>query len=382
MKKGEVTLIAFTDFSKAFDTVDYSVIIRKLHNIGFSKQALRWSLSYLTDRQQFVQVNDKQSQFMDVQFGVPQGSILGPVLFNLYVNDMRNSIQDGFNCHQYADDTTIYQHCKPKRLQTYILNMNENMNNLETWAGKCNLLLNEKKTKQMVIATCQKSRAHNLGLSTYTPPIKLKNKCIERVDNFKLLGTWLNENLTWANHINNIIPSCYKTLATLRRIKIMTPQETKKSLAQSLVLSKLHFNDTVTYPLPAFLQKKVQRVQNAAASFVLNRFCSERDVLEVGWLPTLERTQYNIMKLVHKALHKDTWPSSLALIRHNPGQELRSSRATTLQIPLVKGTWQDSAVNLFNGLPETVRSCTNFSAFRKESYRIMQARASERLTKY
>ena len=198
------------------------MIIRKLLNIGFSKQALRWSLSYLTDRQQFVQVNDKQSQFMDVQFGVPQGSILGPVLFNLYVNDMRNSIQDGFNCHQYADDTTIYQHCKPKCLQTCILNMNENMNNLETWAGNCNLLLNEKKTKQMVIATWQTSRAHNLGLSTYTPPIKLKNKCIERVDNFKLLGTWLNENLTWANHNNNIVPSCYKTLATLRRIKNMT----------------------------------------------------------------------------------------------------------------------------------------------------------------
>ena len=95
MKKGEVTLIAFADFSKAFDTVDYSVVIRKLHNISFSKQALRWSLSYLTDRQQFVQVNDKQSQsVMDVQSGVPQGSILGPVLFNLYVNDMQNSIQD------------------------------------------------------------------------------------------------------------------------------------------------------------------------------------------------------------------------------------------------------------------------------------------------
>ena len=279
---------------------------------------------------------------------------MGPVFFHLYVKDMRNSIQNGFNCHQYADDTTIYQHCKPKCLQTCILNMNENMNNLVTWGGNCNLLLNEKKTKQMVIATWQMSRVRNLGLSTYTPPIKLKNKCIERADNFKLLGTWLNENLTWANHINNIVPPCYKTLASLRRIKNMTPQDIKKSLAQSLVLSKLHFNDTVTYPLPAFLQKKVQRVQNAAASFVLNRFSSE-DVLEVGWLPTLERTRYNIMKLVHKALHKDTWPSSLALIRHNPGRELRSFRATTLQIPLVKGTWQDSAANLFNGLPETVR---------------------------
>ena len=138
------------------------------------------------------------------------------------------------------------------------------------------------------------------------------------------------------------------------------------------MLSKLNFTDTVTYPLPAFLQKKVQRVQNAAASFVLNRFCSEKDVLEVGWLPTLERTQYNIMKLVHEALHKDTWPSSLALIRHNTDWELRSSRAMTLQILLVKETWQKSAANLFNGLTETVRSCTNFSTFSKETYRIIQ----------
>ena len=164
----------------------------------------------------------------------------------------------------------------------------------------------------------------------------------------------------------------------------MTPhvQEIKTSLAQSLVLSKLHLNDTVIYSLPVFLQKKVQRVQNAAASFVWNRFCSEKDVLEVGWLPTLERTRYNIMKLVHKALHKDTWPSSLFCT--NQAQPWSGaailSGGTTLQIPLVKGTWQDSAANLFNGLPETVRSCTNFSAFSKETYRIMQARASERLT--
>ena len=123
---------------------------------------------------------------MDVQFGIPQGSILGPVLFNLYVNEMQNSIQDGFNCHRYADDTTVYQHYKPKCLQTRVQNMNENMNNLETWAISCNLLLNEKKTKQMIITTSQMSKVHNL--STYTPPITLKNKTVERVDNFKLLG--------------------------------------------------------------------------------------------------------------------------------------------------------------------------------------------------
>ena len=77
-------------------------------------------------------------------------------------------------------------------------------------------------------------------------------------------------------------------LATLRKIKNMTSQETKKSLVQSLVLSKLNFNDSVIYPLPTFPQERVQRVQNAAAGFILNRFCPERDDLELGWPPTLE----------------------------------------------------------------------------------------------
>ena len=76
----------------------------------------------------------------------------------------------------------------------------------------------------------------------------------------------------------------------------MTPQDTKKSLVQILVLSKLNFNVSVTYPLPAYLQKRVQRVQNAAAGFDLNSFCSERDVLELGWLPTLENTELNILR--------------------------------------------------------------------------------------
>ena len=115
-------------------------------------------------------------------------------------------------------------------------------------------------------------------------------------------------------HINNVTSSYFGVLAVLRKIKNMTPQETKKSLVQSLVLSKLNFNDTVTYPLPMFLQKRMQRVQNAAAGFVLNRYCSEEDVLQLGWLPTLENTKLNILKLGHRALYNN-WPEYLTLSR-------------------------------------------------------------------
>ena len=184
------------------------------------------------------------------------------------------------------------------------------------------------------------SRVHDLG--DYTPPLSLKNKLVDKVDRFRLLGTLLSEDFKWTEHVNNVTSSCFGVLAVLRKIKNLTPQETKKSLVQSLVLSKLNFNDTVTWPLPMFLQKKMQRVQNAAAGFVLNHYCSEEDVLQLGWLPTLENTKLNILKLGHRALYNNNWPEYLTLSIHNPSRSLRSSSTPRLQISLLKGTFQDS----------------------------------------
>ena len=109
MKKSEVTLIAFADFCKAFDTVDYSVVLSKLHAKGFTGNSLNWVLSHLTSRKQFVQVNDRQSNSVDVPIRVPQGSILRHLLFNLYVNDLQRNL----NCSrfQYTDD-----HSSPRNL--------------------------------------------------------------------------------------------------------------------------------------------------------------------------------------------------------------------------------------------------------------------------
>jgi len=109
MKKSEVTLIAFADFFKAFDIVDYSVVLSKLHAIWFTGNSLNWVLSHLTSRKEFVQVNDKQSNLVDVPFGVPQGSILRHLLFNLYVNDLERDLN--CSCFQDTDD-----HSSPRNL--------------------------------------------------------------------------------------------------------------------------------------------------------------------------------------------------------------------------------------------------------------------------
>ena len=106
MKKGEVTLMVCADYSKAFDTVQFKAVLAKLHEMGFSKSFLLWVLSYLSERRQLVQIDDNLSELAYAEFGVPQGSILGPVLFNLYVADLQKKLD--CPCYQYADDTTFF----------------------------------------------------------------------------------------------------------------------------------------------------------------------------------------------------------------------------------------------------------------------------------
>ena len=103
--------------------------------IGQSKSALLWILSYLSNRQQFVQVNDKQSRMKDVFFGVPQGSVLGPVIFNLYANDMQDCLKAGSTCFQCADDITVLLHAPPKDLKDCVNRMNNILQSIESWAA-------------------------------------------------------------------------------------------------------------------------------------------------------------------------------------------------------------------------------------------------------
>ena len=109
MKRKEVTLMVL--FSKAFDTVCFKTTLKKFYKLGFSKNYLKWLLSYLSGRTQFVQIDDTKSHLKFSQFGIPQGSILGPMIFNLYVSDLRDSLDLSTSCSQYADDTSLCTHC-------------------------------------------------------------------------------------------------------------------------------------------------------------------------------------------------------------------------------------------------------------------------------
>ena len=167
-----------------------------------------------------------------------------------FIIDMQDCLQDGSSCFKYANDTTVLHYAIPKDFNVCVDKIKKTLSSIESWAADCNLLLNETKTKQIVMTNKNMSKMHKFD--GYTPPPTLKDKTVDRVEKFKLLGTCLSEDLKWTEYVNELTSSCYKVLATLRKIKNMTQHETKKSLVQSLVLSQLNFNDCVSYPLPTF----------------------------------------------------------------------------------------------------------------------------------
>ena len=119
------------------------------------------------------------------------------------------------------------------------------------------------------------SRVH--GLDAVVPNIRVKGQMLEKVKEFKLLGTWFSDNLKWGCHIKHLTSSCYAVLSTLKKLRNFTPLHVKKQLAESLILSKMYYNIIVYHPLPMNQLKKLQRVKNAAASFVTNKYCHTGD---------------------------------------------------------------------------------------------------------
>ena len=121
----------------------YKTVLHKLYRLGFSKSFLKWTVSYLTSRKQFVKIDDRVSESLQLTLGAPQGSIMGPLLFNLYVTDLNSELDA--TCHQYADDTTLYRHSKPSELNESVSALQSTLRKLEDWSERSNLVINPEK---------------------------------------------------------------------------------------------------------------------------------------------------------------------------------------------------------------------------------------------
>ena len=194
--------VLLTDLSKAFDCLPHELLIAKLDAYGFDKSSLKLMHSYLSNRKQSVKINDTYSSWSEILFGVPQGSILGPLLFNIFICDMFYFLE-GFDIANYADDSTPY--CAGKSAESVVNNLEQSSTILFKWLNNNYMKVNT-------------GKSHLLLSGNSRATATIDNSYIESEDEEVLLGITIDSNLTFENHIRNICKKASQKLNALARI--------------------------------------------------------------------------------------------------------------------------------------------------------------------
>ncbi|KAI2660988.1 RNA-directed DNA polymerase from mobile element jockey [Labeo rohita] len=368
--QGCISLLVLLDLSAAFDTIDHDILIDRLQNYaGIQGQALKWFRSYLSDRYHFVYLNGESSQLSPVKYGVPQGSVLGPLLFSIYMLPLGNIIRKhGISFHCYADDTQLYISTRPDETSE-LSKLTECVKNVKDWMTNNFLLLNSDKTEILLIGpknNTQNLLTYNLQLDGCTVTVTSTT--------VKSLGVILDSNLSFENHISHVTKTAFFHLRNIAKLRNMLPVSDAEKLVHAFMTSRLDYCNALLGGCPASSINKLQIVQNAAARVLTRsrKYVHITPILKsLHWLPIRFRISYKIALLTYKALNglAPAYLTSL-LPRYNPSRSLRSQNSGLLVVPrIAKSTkggraFSHLAPKLWNSLPDNVRGSDTLSLFK------------------
>ena len=247
--------------SKAFDSVDHQILLRELQEVGASTSVLQWFNSYLTNRCQVVRIHTAVSDPLLVECGVRPGSILGPLLFSIYVNDLPEAPR---NCSTecYVDDTKLFVSFHSQDSRRIVEVMNEDLLRVRNWCFRNRLPMNPDKTKLIVFGSRQRtSKLHEFRLSRL-------GKDIFPVQSAKDLGVILDPNLSFVDHITTTVSECIARLAQISRVKLCLDESSLLTVINALVFSKTYYFSNVWANTTDKNVQKVQAVQNFSCRIV------------------------------------------------------------------------------------------------------------------
>lgn len=368
---GKITLLVLLDLSSAFDTIDHTILINRLKTTyGITGSALNWFISYIDNRSQTVKVDSHQSPPSSLDFGVPQGSVLGPVLFSMYSKPVtRLFSQYNFNYHLYADDTQLYKSFDFIEINTVTNDLKNCLHEVASWMSGNKLKLNEEKTEIMVIGTPLRTNSVNLN------SLVIFDQNLNLSESFRNLGIIMDKNLTLDKHISNIRKVCYLELRKIAQIRhYLTPEITNK-LVCSFVLSKLDYCNSILTSIPETKLKQLQQIQNNAARLVTRT--SKRAPItpilkQLHWLPVSARINYKIASIVFQCLYVPEFPTYLKTLinQYIPSRNLRSSSKNLLVKPNFKlnnygrRSFQYQSAYVWNSLPNELKSSMSLKSFK------------------
>lgn len=366
-----LTVLVLLDFSSAFNSVDYDLLIGVLSSLNFSPSALSWFDSYLRGRSQYVFLNDVRSNWCNIVAGVPQGCVLSPLVFSLFINTVTSIITSNF--HLYADDLQLYRHFSIVDATKALDLLNKDLAAINTWANSFGLLVNPHKSKAIILGSRQ--MLQKIDNSTL-PPIVYNGTHIPFSSNVTNLGVIFSSDLSWERHINFISKKMYYTFHSLNLLKNFLPIKTKITLVQTLILPILDYADTCFLDATEVLLNKLERLLNSCIRFIfgLRKYDHVSAFrAQLKWLPIRFRRNSHILCLLFSILHNPAAPNYLRdrfSYLHSSESPCRSNLSTVLRFPVSHSqtySWSFTvhAVSLWNSLPPGLRSSPSLPVFKK-----------------
>ena len=264
LDKGEIAIQVLLDYSKAFNCANHDIMLAKLKALGFSNGALSWINSYLSGRSQRVKTHNGFSNWKNLANGVPQGSILGPLLFTILLNDMHQFLS---NCklHLYADDSQIYITGTINEILELISKVNSDLLNIFKFSEANNLSLNIGKCKYIIIGSNPNLKlVDNINL----PIVHIAGRALKREYEVYDLGVLLDDKLTWESHYDKTISSAYGKLRSAYLAKNFLNRKSKIAVVEYYVLSQLNYCNIIMQNLSQGIKSKIQKLQNACTRFI------------------------------------------------------------------------------------------------------------------